>query len=69
MFAHMLCTHMLVSLLSVILFVYACHSIRVCISPILELLRLYTCSHAYSDISVIVTQPNSINSYPVDLVV
>jgi hypothetical protein len=41
-----------------------CHSICVCISPILDLPCLYSCSHAYSDTSVIVTQPNSINSYP-----
>jgi hypothetical protein len=52
--------HMLISLLSVSLFVYAFHLFLL---P-LNLLRLSTCSHDYSDTSVIVTQPDSINSYP-----
>jgi hypothetical protein len=52
--------HMLISLLSVSLFVYVFHLFWF---P-LNLLRLSTCSHDYSDTSVIVTQPNSINSYP-----
>jgi hypothetical protein len=52
--------HMLTSLLSVRLFVYAFHLF----SFSLNLLRLSTCSHDYSDTSVIVTQPDSINSYP-----
>jgi hypothetical protein len=41
-----------------------CQTIPVCVSPILDLPCLYTCSHDYSDTSVIVTQPDSINSYP-----
>jgi hypothetical protein len=52
--------HMLASLLSISLFVYAFHLF----SFSLNLLRLSTCSHDYSDTSVIVTQPDSINSYP-----
>jgi hypothetical protein len=52
--------HMLPSLLSVSLFVYAFH-----LFPFsLNLLRLSTCSHDHSDTLVIVTQPDSINSYP-----
>jgi hypothetical protein len=43
--------------------VYPCMRFTYSRSP-LNLLHPSTCSHDYSDTSVIVTQPDSINSYP-----
>jgi hypothetical protein len=43
--------------------VYSCMRFTYSCSP-LNLLHLSTCSHAYSEPSAIVTQPDSINSYP-----
>jgi hypothetical protein len=43
--------------------VYSCMRFTYSRSP-LNLPHLSTCSHDYSDTSVIVTQPDSINSYP-----